>query len=98
MTSLAEVRRGRNVSNPSAVQDLNRELARRLIEEARDDPQSPYAGKFVGTSPTAASSPWRTTGMNWPGGCARPNRTRASRSAWRWGADYDTVQEIWGPR
>jgi hypothetical protein len=30
------------------VQDLNRELAARVNEEARRDPQSPYANKFVG--------------------------------------------------
>jgi hypothetical protein len=31
-----------------AVSDLNRELARKINEEARSDPQSPFAGKFVG--------------------------------------------------
>jgi hypothetical protein len=31
-----------------AVSDLNRELARKINEEARNDPQSPFAGKFVG--------------------------------------------------
>jgi hypothetical protein len=30
------------------VQKLNRELAERINEEARKDPHSPYAGKFVG--------------------------------------------------
>ena len=30
------------------VKDLNRELARRINEEARSNPQSPYANKFVG--------------------------------------------------
>jgi hypothetical protein len=30
------------------VQDLNRDLARRINEEALRDPQSPYANKFVG--------------------------------------------------
>ena len=32
----------------STVQDLNRELARSINEEARKDPQSQYANKFVG--------------------------------------------------
>ncbi|HMC66950.1 MAG TPA: hypothetical protein VKI65_18580 [Gemmataceae bacterium] len=32
----------------SSVQDLNRELARRINEEARKNPHSPYANKFVG--------------------------------------------------
>lgn len=30
------------------VQELNRELADKLAEEGRNDPKSPYAGKFVG--------------------------------------------------
>ena len=36
------------MSSTSAVADGNRELARRINEEARQDPQSPYANKFVG--------------------------------------------------
>ncbi len=31
-----------------SVQDLNRELADRINAEARSNPQSPYAGKWVG--------------------------------------------------
>ena len=36
------------MSTSLAVSDLNRELARKINEEARNDPQSPFAGKFVG--------------------------------------------------
>ncbi len=36
------------MSGASTVQDLNRELARNINEEARRNPQSPYANKFVG--------------------------------------------------
>jgi hypothetical protein len=36
------------MSGSSTVQDLNRQLARRINEEARSNPQSPYAKKFVG--------------------------------------------------
>ena len=32
----------------ATVQDINRELARRINEEARKNPQSQYANKFVG--------------------------------------------------
>ncbi|HEV3257772.1 MAG TPA: hypothetical protein VG013_12880 [Gemmataceae bacterium] len=32
----------------STVEDLNRELARQIIDDARGNPQCPYAGKFVG--------------------------------------------------
>jgi hypothetical protein len=36
------------MSAGSTVQDLNRELALKINEEARKNPQSPYANKFVG--------------------------------------------------
>jgi hypothetical protein len=36
------------MSEASSVQDLNRELARKINEEALRNPQSPYANKFVG--------------------------------------------------
>src|SRR5438128_3311188 len=36
------------VSNSKAVQERNRELARVINEEAQANPNSPYAGKFVG--------------------------------------------------
>ena len=32
----------------AAIRDANMALARRINEEARADPSSPYAGKFVG--------------------------------------------------
>ena len=32
----------------STVQDVNRQLAQRINEEARGNPQSPYANKWVG--------------------------------------------------
>jgi hypothetical protein len=36
------------MSGTSTIQDINRELARQINEEALRDPQSPYANKFVG--------------------------------------------------
>ncbi|MCI0639945.1 MAG: DUF5678 domain-containing protein [Gemmataceae bacterium] len=36
------------MSVANTMQDQNRELARRINEEARNNPQSPYANKFVG--------------------------------------------------
>jgi hypothetical protein len=36
------------VSASLTVSELNRELARKINEEARNNPQSPLAGKFVG--------------------------------------------------
>jgi hypothetical protein len=36
------------MGNTSTVQELNRDLARRINEEARRNPQLPHANKFVG--------------------------------------------------
>jgi hypothetical protein len=36
------------MADGSTVQELNRELARKINEEARRNPQSPYVNKFVG--------------------------------------------------
>ncbi len=36
------------MSGSSPVQDLNRQLAREINEEARSNPQSQYANKWVG--------------------------------------------------
>jgi hypothetical protein len=33
---------------PSSIQEINRELANQINAEARSNPQSPYANKFVG--------------------------------------------------
>jgi hypothetical protein len=36
------------MSSTKSVREINQELARRINEEALANPQSPYAGKFVG--------------------------------------------------
>lgn len=36
------------MSNGKTVREINEELATRINEEARRDPNSPYANKFVG--------------------------------------------------
>jgi hypothetical protein len=85
------------VSTPSAVQDLNRELARRLIEEARNNPQSPYAGKFVGIADgrvVAVADDWDELARRLRQ--AEPDPAKAL--CLEVGADYDAAQEIWGPR
>src|SRR5438093_12838970 len=37
-----------DMSSLEEVQKANRELAERINDEARNDPSSPYAGRFVG--------------------------------------------------
>ena len=49
------------------VQTLNRELARRINQEARSNPQSPYANKLVGiapddVAPSADAEPYSSAG------------------------------------
>jgi hypothetical protein len=36
------------MSNPTTIQERNRQLARRINEEALANPNSPYNGKFIG--------------------------------------------------
>lgn len=36
------------MSDTDTIQERNRQLAQQINEEARRNPQSPYAGKFVG--------------------------------------------------
>src|SRR5207249_806093 len=38
----------RSMSTANTILEVNRELARKINEEARANPQSPYANKFVG--------------------------------------------------
>jgi hypothetical protein len=85
------------MSSASTVQDRNRELARRINEEARRDPHSPYANKFVGI----ANGQVVVVADNLDEMARRlrqiepdPSKTfgvEASR-------DYDEVHEIWGLR
>lgn len=36
------------MSNGTTIRDLNRDLARKINEETRGNPKSPYANRFVG--------------------------------------------------
>lgn len=79
---------------PKDVQDRNRRLARQINEEAKRDPQSPYAGKFVGIVDgqvaVVADDP-EELGHRLRAVSADPDKTfwiEASR-------DYDEVEEIW---
>jgi hypothetical protein len=79
----------------SAAQALNRELARKLNEEARSNPGSPYAGKFVGITDgqvVAVADDLDELVSRLRGAGADPRRTLCLEA----GLDYDEVQEIWG--
>ena len=85
------------MSVAGSVQDLNRELAHRVNQEARSNPQSTYANKFVGIAngqvvAVADSLDEMTRQLRQ----AEPDPRKcfwveASR-------DYNEVHEIWGLR
>lgn len=82
------------MSTAASVQDLNRDLARRINQEAKSNPQSPYANKFVGIANgqvVVVADDWHE--MSRQLRQAEPDLTKcygieASR-------DYDEVHEIW---
>jgi hypothetical protein len=86
--------RGASMSASSHVQQINRDLACRVNEEARHGPTSPYAGKFVGIANgqvVAVSSDL-------------DEMTRRLRSiepdpqnafCFEAGLDYETAQHVW---
>jgi hypothetical protein len=80
-----------------SIQELNRELARTLMEEGRKDPQSTYAGKFVGIANgqvVVVVDNWDDLARQLREAEPDPSRTFALEV----GRDYDAVQEIWGLR
>jgi len=82
------------MSATPTVQDLNRDLARRINQEARSNPQSLYANKFVGIANgkvVVVADDWNE--MSRQLRQAEPDLSKlfaieASRN-------YDEVHEIW---
>jgi hypothetical protein len=77
------------------VQQRNRDLAQTINEEARANPQSPYAGKFVGLANGQVvvvadhlEEVVRRLGQLEPD----PNHTFCLEA----GLDYEAIQNIWG--
>lgn len=87
----------RAMPTSNAVQEINRQLAQRINEEARSNPQSPYANKFVGIvngqvvgiadDPDELGRRLRQIESN-PHKCFCVEASR----------DYTEVHEIWGLR
>lgn len=85
------------MSISNTVEELNRELARKLMEEGRDNPHSPYAGKFVGIANgqvVAVADNWDELARRLRQAEPDPKNTFAVEV----GRDYDAVQEVWGLR
>lgn len=82
------------MENVSIAQQHNRNLARRINDEALTNPQSPYAGKFVGlangqvvvVADSLDDAVCRLAQVE-----ADPQRTLCIEA----GLDYDAVQSIW---
>jgi hypothetical protein len=82
------------MESASIVQQHNRNLARQINDEARTNPQSPYAGKFVGlangqvvvVADSLDDAVRRLAQVE-----ANPQRTFCIEA----GLDYDAVQSIW---
>lgn len=81
----------------TAVQQLNRELARKINEEARRDPHSPYRGKYVGIANGQIAVV--TDDLDELAKRLREVEPDPSKVfGIEAGRDYDTVEEIWGLR
>jgi len=78
----------------STTQQLNRDLAEKLNLEAKQNPQSPFAGKKVGIANgqvVVVADNWRDVAQQLRQAEPDPTKTFCVEI----GADYSTVQEIW---
>lgn len=82
------------MENVSVVQQRNRELARRINDEVRMNPQSAYAGKFVGLANgqvAVVADSLEDVVQRLEQLEPEPQRTFCIEA----GLDYDAVQSIW---
>jgi Family of unknown function (DUF5678) len=82
------------MSATNTVTDINRELARQINQDARSNPQSPYANKFVGI----ANGKVVAVADNLDEMTRQLRQAEADPSKCFWleaSRDYDEVHEIW---
>ena len=85
------------MSGSSNLKELNRQLARRINEEARANPHSPYAKKFVGiANGRVVVVANNTDDLAQRLRQAEPDARKTF--CLEVGVDYSAVQDIWGPR
>lgn len=80
--------------NPASIEQVNRELARQINDEARRDPNSPNAGKFIGI----ANGQVVIGADNLDEVAAKLEQSEPDSSktfCLEAGIDYDSVVEIW---
>lgn len=83
------------MSNAKSVNQLNRELARKINDEALRDSTSQYAGKFVGLANgqvVAVADDLDTAVKQLQQGEPDPQKTLVIEA----GIDYDVAVEMWG--
>ena len=83
------------MSTATSIQDLNRELARRINTEARSNPHSPYANKFVGIANgqvVVVTDDLDDLASRLRQAEPDPTRTFGIEAS----HDYSVVEEIWG--
>ncbi len=81
-----------NVAN---VRDRNRELARQINEQARKDPRSPYANKFIGIA-NGKVVVIADDGDEMIRQLRQIEPNPANTLCVEASRDYDQVEEIWG--
>jgi hypothetical protein len=82
------------MSASKTVQELNRELAEKLIVEGTNNPKSPYYGKFVGFANgqlVVVADDWDELARRLRKAEPDPSKTFAAEI----GPDYNAVQYIW---
>ena len=82
------------MSAAANVQDLNRALARRINQEARSNPESPYANKLIGIANgqvVVVSEDWDDLARRLRQIEPNPSKTYAIEAS----RDYGEVHEIW---
>ncbi len=83
------------MSVANTVQDLNRQMARRINDEARSNPLSPYANKFVGIANGQVVAV--ADDMDEMTRQLRQAETDPRKCFWvEASRDYNEIHEIWG--
>lgn len=93
-TGMAEPGNNRRMAISKTPEELNREFADKLAEEGRNNPESPYAGKFVGIANgnvVAVADDWDELDRRLRQIEPDPSKTIGVEV----GRDYTAVEEIW---
>lgn len=84
------------MNQDTSIRAINERLARQINREARENPNSPYAHKFVGIANgkvIVVADTWREVDLRLREVEPDPTKYYGVEAS----ADYDRVEEIWGP-